>query len=105
MNMDLIYGILAAIGLSMVIMFFQGIRRRKSWQGTVTKIKRIETKDDDGLTNIRYKIYYRTDTGKSSHFTITDNYMDNYFESLYPGIKEGSMLVKKSGSDYPDMVR
>jgi len=106
MDMNTLYGILLAVTLGLVIMFFQRLNKKKSWKGTVTKIKRTErarqreSEDDNSLTDINYKIYYRTDTGKSSHFTITDY----SFESLYPGIKEGSKLEKKSGSDYPDMV-
>lgn len=97
MDMDLIYGILAAIGLSMTIMFFQGIRRKRSWQGVVTKIKEIEDADE----NLSYKIYYRTDSGKRANFKVRQDYYDLYYSGL---LKVGSKLSKEAGKDYPRAV-
>lgn len=96
--MDLIYGILAAVGLSVIIMFFQSIRRKKSWQGKVTKIKKIETEDNDGFTNIFYKIYYETDSGKKTNFKVRQDYYDLNYSGL---LKVGSRLSKEAGKDYP----
>jgi len=97
MDMDLVYGIIAAVGLSVVIMFFQSIRRKKSWQGVVTKIKEIEDADE----NLSYKIYYRNDSGKKANFKVRQDYYGLYYSGL---LKAGPKLSKEAGKDYPRAV-
>ena len=100
MDINTLYGILAAVGLSMVIMFFQSLKRKKSWKGTVTKIEKIEDTDDDGFSDIHYKIYYRTDTGKKGKVDLPDS----LYESTFPNLQVDSKLIKVAGKDYPELL-
>ena len=99
MDINLLYGILAAIGLSMILTFFQSLKRKKTWKGTVTKIEKIEDVDDDGFSNNHYKIYYRTDTGKKGKVDLPDR----LYESIFANLKVDSKLIKIAGKDYPEM--
>ena len=100
MNMDLVYGILAAVALSMILMFFQNLKRKKSWQGTVTDIQKIEDEDSDGFSHTHYRIYYQTDSGKQGKIDLRDS----YYESHYPNLEIGARLIKVTGRDYPDLL-
>jgi len=100
MDINTLYGILAAFGLSMVIMFFQSLNRKKSWKGTVTKIEKIEDEDGDGFSDIHYKIYYRTDVGKKGKVDLPDS----LYESTFPNLQVDSKLIKVAGKDYPELL-
>jgi len=99
--MDIFYGILAAIALSAIIMLFPGRRKKQAWRGTVTKIKERPAGNIDILD---YKdfvdIYYKTEDGKKGKIHI----YKNKFETMYPGLKTGSKLIKQAGMDFPDMM-
>jgi len=101
MDINTLYGILLAIGLSMIIMFFQNLKRKKTWNGTVTKIKKIEDIDDDGFSNIHYRIYYSTDDGKKDNIDLPDR----LYESDFSDLEVRSILIKESGKDYPKIFR
>jgi hypothetical protein len=100
MDINTLYGILAAMGLSMVIMFFQSLNRKKSWKGTVTKIEKLEDTDGDGFSDVHYKIYYRTDTGKKGKVDLPDR----LYESMFPNLQVGSKLIKIAGKDFPELL-
>jgi len=105
MDMNTVYGILAAIGLSVVIMFFQNRKKQTSWQGTVTKIKEDTFNPSlysENNTNMRdyVDIYYRTDRGKKGKLHI----YKNQFDSLYSQLKEGDRLIKESGKEFPEIA-
>ena len=102
MDINTLYGILAAIGLGIVIMFFQRIKRQKSWRGTVTKIKEdIFNPSVYSEYNTNFKdyvdIYYRTDSGKKGKIHL----YKSQFDSLYSQLKVGDRLIKEAGKEYP----
>jgi len=99
MDLNTLYGILAAMVLSMIIMFFQSLKRKKSWKGTVTDIQKIEEEDSDGFSHIHYKIYYRTDSGKKGKIDLPDSYYESHFSTLAIGAR----LIKIAGKDYPEL--
>ena len=100
MDINTLYGILLAVALGLVIAFFQSLNRKKSWKGTVTKIKKIEDTDDDGFSNVHYKIYYRTDTGKKGKVDLPDS----LYKSMFPNLEVDSKLIKVAGKDYPELL-
>ena len=100
MDINTLYGILLAIGLSIVIMFFQNLNRKKTWRGKVTKIKRVEDVDDDGFSSVFYKVYYRTDMGKKGKVNLPES----LFESRFSDLEVGSSLIKEEGKDYPRVL-
>ncbi len=84
MDMNTLYGILAAIGLSIVIMLFQKRKRQSAWKGAVTKIKENifnPSVYSENNTNMKdyVDIYYRTETGKKGKLHI----YKSQFDSLY----------------------
>lgn len=104
MDINTLYGILAAIGLSIVIMFFQRKKRQKSWQATVTKIKENPYNPSvysENNTNFEdyVDIYYRTVNGKKGKIHL----YKNQFDSLYSQLKVGDHLIKVAGKDYPEI--
>jgi len=100
MDINTLYGIALAIGLSMVIMFFQNLNRKKSWRGKVTEIKRVEDIDDDGFSTVSYKVYYRTDMGKKGKINLPERAYESYFSDL----EVGATLIKERGKDYPEVL-
>jgi len=99
MDVNTLYGILAALVLSMIIMFFQGLKRKKSWKGTVTDIQKIEDEDSDGFPHVHYKIYYRTESGNQGKINLRDSYYESHFSNL----EIGARLIKIAGRDYPEL--
>ncbi len=105
MDMNTLYGILAAIGLSVVIMLFQKRKSQSAWKGTVTKIKEDifnPSVYSENNTNMKdyVDIYYRTDNGKKGKLHI----YKSQFDSLYSQLKEGDRLIKEAGKEYPEIV-
>jgi len=100
MDINTLYGMLLAVLLSLVLMFFQGLKRKKSWKGTVIDIQRIEDEDSDGFPYTQYKIYYQTISGKKGKMNVNSREYDAYFKS----IKIGSQLIKTEGKDYPELL-
>ena len=105
MDINLIYGILTAIALSIILMLFQKKKRSSSWQGTVPKIKEDifnPSLYSEYNTNMRdyVDIYYRTDTGKKGKLHL---YKDQ-FDNLYSGLKVGDHLIKEAGKEYPEIL-
>ena len=100
MDVNTLYGILLAVTLGLIIAFFQSLNRKKSWKGTVTKIEKIEDEDGDGFSDIHYKIYYRTDTGKKGKVDLPDS----LYESTFPNLQVDSKLIKVAGKDYPELL-
>ena len=99
--MELFYGILAAIALSLAIMFSQGKRKKQTWQGVVTKIKERPASHIDDLDYKDYvDIYYKTDGGKKGKLHLRQK----QFDTLYQGIQKGSRLIKQAGKDYPELL-
>lgn len=104
--MEIFYGILAAITLSVIIMFFQTRKKnQQSWSGTVVKIKEKQADynvDPDYESTNDYKdyvnIYYQTDSGKKGKIKLEKN----QFNSMYPNLKTGSRLIKQTGKNYPE---
>ena len=84
MDINTLYGILAAIGLSLVIMLFQKRKSQSACKGTVTKIKEDifnPSVYSENNTNMKdyVDIYYRTETGKKGKLHI----YKSQFDSLY----------------------
>lgn len=105
MDINLIYGILAAIALGIILMLFQKKKRSSSWQGTVTKIKeKLYDPNNISENNTSFKdyvdIYYRTDNGKKGKVHL---YKSQY-DSLYAQLKVGDQLVKEAGKNYPEQA-
>lgn len=103
MDMNTLYGILAAIGLSVVIMFFQRKKKQASWKGTVTKIKqKIYDPNTYSENNTNFKdyvdIYYRTDSGKKGKFHL----YKSQFDILYSQLKVGDQLIKEADKEFPE---
>ncbi len=105
--MEIFYGIMAAVALSLVIMAFQRKKKQKAWTGIVRKIK---IKAADFNSNPEFSssndwksqayIYYRMDTGKKGKIHMTEK----QFNQMYPDLKVGDKLIKKAGADFPDKV-
>jgi hypothetical protein len=88
MDINTLYGILAAIVLSVVIMLFQKKKKQASWKGTVTKIKEklydpANYSENDTSFKDFVDVYYRTDSGKKGKLHL----YKNQFDSLYPQLK------------------
>jgi MFS superfamily sulfate permease-like transporter len=105
--MDLFLGILAAVVLSVLIMFVQSRKLKKSWQGTVTKIKvknGVDTYDPeyDSSSDMQTYIiiYYKTTQGKKGKIQLREY----DFKNMYQGLTVGSILNKKVGVVYPEVV-
>jgi hypothetical protein len=101
--MELVYGILVAIALTIILGVFQNRKKRQAWNGTVTKIKYVPQYYDDAnnLIQARYVIHYRTDAGKKSKIHVNEH----QFGQQFPGLQEGGRLQKQPGKYLPDMVR
>lgn len=105
MDINTLYGILAAIGLSVVITLFQRKKKQTSWKGTVTKIKE-KSYDPNNYSenNTNFKdyvdIYYHTDSGKKGKVHL----YKNQFDSLYSQLKVGDQLIKEAGKEYPELA-
>ena len=105
--METFYGILAAIALALVLMFFQIKKKKNSWIGVVTK---IETKDANYNSNTEYTstndwtsqayIHYQTDSGKKGKINLPKK----HFEQMYPDLKAGDRISKKVGADFPEKL-
>lgn len=105
MDINTLYGILAAIGLSIVIMFFQKRKKQDSWKGTVTKIKEDlynPSLYSENNTNFQdyVDVYYRTDRGKKGKIHL----YKSQFDSLYSQLKVGDKLIKEAGEEYPKLA-
>lgn len=105
MDINTLYGIFAAIGLSVVIMLFQNRKKQASWKGTVTKIKEdIYNPGVYSENNTNFKdyvdIYYKTDSGKKGKLHI----YKNQFDSLYSHLKEGDRLIKEARKELPEIA-
>ncbi len=106
MDINLAYGILAALCLSFILSLFQKRKKQSNWEGVVTKIKEHNYNyGGDMEYNSNFKdyvyIYYRTDKGKKGKLQI---YKET-FDSLYPGLKVGDPLIKQAGSMYPNFMK
>lgn len=106
--MELLGGIFLAVGLSVVIMFFQSRKRKQAWSGQVTKIKEIlarpvnlesEYATANDSKDYTY-IYYKTDGGTKGKIKLESP----QYQSMYPRLCVGNRLRKISGQDYPEMV-
>ena len=105
--MEIFYGIMAAVALSVVIMFFQKKKKQTAWVGIVIK---IGTKEADYNSDPEYSstndwtsqttIHYQMDSGKKGKIQLTKQ----QFNQMYPDLKAGDRLVKKAGADFPDRV-
>ena len=105
MDINTLYGILAAIGLGVLIMLFQRKKRQASWKGAVTKIKeKLYDPGNYSENNTNFKdyvdIYYRTDSGKKGKLHL----YKSQFDSLYPQLKVGDQLIKEAGKEYPEIA-
>ena len=101
--MELFYGILVAIALSVVIMLFQKRKKKESWQGVVTKVKEEADYYDDE-NNFRegmVVIHYRTDAGKKGKFRLRKN----QFGKMFPNLKAGDRLAKQAGEALPQWAK
>lgn len=106
-NMEIFYGIVAAVALSVVIMFFQKKNKQNSWVGIVKKIKIKEANynsdpeysSTNDWTSQTY-IHYQMDNGKKGKFYVTTQ----QFNQMYPDLKVGERLIKKAGAHFPDRV-
>ncbi len=97
--MELFLGILVAVALALVIMFFQKKKMKQAWQGTVTKIKEQADYYDDE-NNFReglVRVYYQTDAGKKGKNRL----QKRHYGKVFPGLKVGDHLVKETGDVYP----
>ncbi|MCK5878917.1 MAG: hypothetical protein KAH24_04010 [Holophagae bacterium] len=101
--MELMYGILAALGLGIILGFFQSRKKKQSWVGTVTKIKYLPSYYDsnDNPVEARHLVHYRTDTGKKGKVNITEH----QYGQLFSGLKVGDRLNKQAGRYLPQIVR
>ncbi len=100
--MELFYGILAAIALSIILGFFQSRKKKKTWSGTVTKIKWREILDENGHPHGSYYIIrYKTDSGKKGKINI----QSDHYDKLFSGLKVGDRLNKEAGQYYPVIVK
>ena len=105
--METFYGILVAIALSIVIMFFQKKKKETAWSGIVKKIVikkanhniKPEYSSSSDWTDQAY-IHYRMDSGKKGKIHITAQQLNQQ----YPDLKAGDKLIKKAGAYFPDMV-
>jgi hypothetical protein len=105
MDMNTLYGILAAIGLSVVITMFQRKKKQTSWRGVVTKIKeKIYNPGVYSENNTNFQdyvdIYYRTDSGKKGKVHL----YKSQFDSLYSQLKVGDQLIKEAGKEHPELA-
>ena len=103
--METFFGILAAITVSIILMFFQARKKKQSWSGTVVKIKEKRADynaDPNYASSSDYKdyinIYYQTDSGKKGKIKLEKN----QFNSMYPNLRTGSKLIKQPGKNYPE---
>jgi MFS superfamily sulfate permease-like transporter len=97
MDINIVYGILLAIGLSVLIMIVQKRKMKESWEGVITKVEKEEREDDEGIPYTYYHIHYRTEQGKKGKLSLTEYQFNTYF----PHIKEGDRLIKETGEMYP----
>lgn len=95
-----ILGILAAAGLSAVLMVFQRRKLRERWEGTVTKIQAYTETDNNDSEEEYVKVSYRRDDG-SVHTLRLRQYDCHKF---YPALRIGERLVKERGEPLPKRV-
>ncbi len=100
--METVYGILLAVVLAVVIMVFSSKKRKESWSGVVSNIKKkVITRDDEGYIEDEYiVVHYKTDNGKKGKFSLRKS----YFDKMYPNLKIGDRLIKNAGEEYPKVA-
>lgn len=106
-NMEIFYGIMAAVALSVVIMFFQKKKKQSKWSGSVIKIATKEanynsdpeyTSANDWTTQIF--IHYKMDSGKKGKIHMAKQ----HYDKMYSALKVGDRLIKKEGADFPEII-
>ena len=97
--MELFGGILLAVALTVVIMFFQRKKTKASWQGAVTKIKEEADyyDDENNFREGQVLVHYQTDAGKKGKIRLSRQ----HFDRVFPGLKVGDRLVKQAGEALP----
>ena len=106
--MELLGGILLAVGLSVVIMFFQNKKRKQAWTGQVIKIKEmpagfVDTESEYASANDLkeyVKIYYTMENGAGGKIRLEKKQC----HTMYPQLRVGSRLRKTAGQEYPEIV-
>ena len=97
-----LYGILLAIGLSVILTLYTRRRMGRTWQGVVEDVKsyrRDRATGEDTATQYEdyVRVRYRTDGGKRGKIT----FKKRQFDAALPGLKAGDRLIKEAGSYYP----
>ncbi len=96
--MSVFYVILAMVLAVAVIALYHSWRKQREWQGTVTKIEEVPAAGIDGLdVKDHVVIYYRINGGGQKKLRL----QKKKFERLFPGLREGDRLIKKSGEVFP----
>ena len=99
--MSVFYVILAIIITIAIIMLCQSWRKQREWEGTVIE---IEEKPAAGIDDLDTKdfvdIYYKTEEGRKGKIHI----YRKKFDTMYPGLREGSRLIKQAGKHFPEMT-
>jgi len=105
--METFYGIMAAVALSVVIMFFQKKKKQSKWSGSVIK---IVTKEANYNSDSEYSstndlssqifIHYQKDSGKKGKIHLAKR----HYDQIYPELKVGDRLIKREGADFPEII-
>lgn len=99
--MEYLYGIVAAIGVSVILTLISKRQRESSWQGTVTAVQPYSVETDDGCRREGVRIHYRRDDGRKGKLDMRPD----VFRRQYPDIQKGDRLMKEAGEYMPHASR
>jgi hypothetical protein len=91
---NILLGILGFVGLTAILTFFSFRQKQSSWEGEVIGKHHEEAySDDNGSSPEKYKVTFKTNTGKKVTVDVFQKEYDNY--------KIGDKAQKKKGDYFP----
>ncbi|MGQ9918796.1 MAG: hypothetical protein ACUVS7_15415 [Bryobacteraceae bacterium] len=102
MNSDVLSiagGLCAFLGLTAVVTLRARKKMTEQWQGSVTGLKRLADKSDEGTGREMIRLSYRRDDGKAGSFDLDEG----TFNARFAGVKPGDRLMKRAGTGLPEL--
>ena len=91
---NILLGILGFVGLTTILTFFSYRQKQSSWSGEVIgKYHEEAYSDDNGSTPEKFKVTFKTITGKKVTVDV--------FQKDYDNFKIGDKAEKKKGEYFP----